>query len=52
MKRVIAGILTGLCVLTWPITVQANSLSYIVPEEVDGIPTEISQNAEIVGNVF
>lgn len=35
-----------------PITVQANSLSYIIPEEVDGIPTEISQNAEIIGNEF
>ncbi|MBQ1292714.1 MAG: transglycosylase SLT domain-containing protein [Clostridiales bacterium] len=52
MKRVVAGILAGLCILTQPITASANSLSYIVPEEVDGIPTEISQNAEIIGHEF
>lgn len=35
--------------ITAPIRVEANSLSYITPEDVDGIPAEISQNAEIIG---
>lgn len=35
--------------ITAPIKVEANSLSYITPEEVDGIPAEVAQNAEIIG---
>lgn len=35
-----------------PITVSANSLSYIAPEETDGIPVEIREIAELVGNEF
>ncbi len=50
--RKYVGFLFALVILCQPITVQANSLSYIVPEEVDGIPTEISQNAEIIGHEF
>lgn len=50
--RKYVGFIFGLAILCHPITVQANSLSYIVPEEVDGIPTEISQNAEIIGGQF
>jgi len=52
MKKVIVGILLALCVLSQPITVKANALSYIPPQEVDGIPTEITQYAEIIGNEF
>jgi soluble lytic murein transglycosylase-like protein len=52
MKKAVLGILLGAAILCQPITAQANSLSYIVPEEVDGIPTEISQNAEIIGHEF
>ena len=50
--RKYVGFLFALAILCQPITAQANSLSYIVPEEVDGIPTEISQNAEIIGHEF
>lgn len=35
-----------------PITARANSLSYIPPEESDGVPTEIKEIAEIIGNEF
>lgn len=52
MKKVIVGILLALCVLSQPITAKANALSYIPPQEVDGIPTEITQYAEIIGNEF
>ena len=52
MKKAIPGILLGLAVLCQPVTVKANALSYITPEEVDGIPTEIAQYAEIVGGEF
>jgi len=52
MKKVIVGILMGLVVLSWPIQVKANALSYIPPEDADGIPTEITQYAEIIGGEF
>lgn len=35
--------------ITAPIRAEANSLSYIIPEEVDGIPAEVAQNAKIIG---
>ena len=50
--RKYVGFLFALVILCQPIQVEANSLSYIVPEEVDGVPTEISQNAEIIGHEF
>ena len=52
MKRHIMGVLLGVAILCQPITVQANSLSYAPPEEVDGIPLEIRENAEIIGQEF
>lgn len=52
MKRVIVGILLGVVILSQPIQVKANALSYIPSQEVDGIPTEITQYAEIIGNEF
>jgi soluble lytic murein transglycosylase-like protein len=52
MKRVIVGILLGVVILSHPIQVKANALSYIPSQEVDGIPTEITQYAEIIGNEF
>lgn len=52
MKKIIVGVLLGAAILCHPITAKANALSYIPPEEVDGIPEEISQYAEIIGNEF
>ena len=52
MKKVIMGVLLGVAILSQPIQVKANALSYIPPEEADGIPTEITQYAEIIGNEF
>lgn len=52
MRKAIMGILLGLCVLTSPITAQANSLSYIPTEEETGIPVDIYVDAEIVGHEF
>jgi soluble lytic murein transglycosylase-like protein len=52
MKKVIVGVLLGVAILSQPIQVKANALSYIPPQEVDGIPTEITQYAEIIGNEF
>ena len=52
MKKVIVGVLFGVAILCHPITVKANALSYIPPEEVDGIPEEISSYAEIIGSQF
>lgn len=49
MKKYV-GFLFALVILCQPIKASANSLSYIVPEEVDGIPTEITQNAEVIGS--
>lgn len=50
MKKIIMGILFVGAFLLSPIKAEANSLSYITPEDVDGIPAEISQNAEIIGD--
>lgn len=52
MKKIIVGVLLGAAILCHPITAKANALSYIPPEEVDGIPEEISSYAEIIGNEF
>ena len=49
MRKLMMGILSVVMFMALPIHTQANSLSYIPPEEVDGIPAEISQNAEIIG---
>ena len=38
--------------ISTPITAEANSLSYIPPEECDGVPTDIKEMAEIIGNEF
>ena len=46
------GFLFALCFLSQPITAQANSLSIIPTEETTGIPEEIYQNANIIGNEF
>lgn len=46
------GFLFALCFLSQPVTAQANSLSYIPTEETTGIPEEIYQNANIIGNEF
>lgn len=51
MKKQMGAILLGLAILSQPITASANSLSNI-PIENDGIPTEISQYAEIIGHEF
>ena len=42
MKKIIVGVLLDAAILCHPITAKANALSYIPPEEVDGIPEEIS----------
>ena len=52
MKKAIVGTLLALCVLTQPIQVKANALSYIPPDETDGIPIEIIEYAEVVGSEF
>lgn len=52
MKKVTMGVLLGLAVLSHPVTVQANSLSYIPTIEETGIPDTIYQYCEIVGNEF
>lgn len=53
MRKVIGGaILLVVLSMALPIQAQANSLSYIPTEEQTGIPTEIYQNAEIIGNEF
>lgn len=52
MKKSILGIVLVVVFMACPIKAEANSLSYITPEEVDGIPTEIAQNAEIIGGQF
>ncbi len=45
-------ILAVVLFLATPIQVRANSLSYIPPEEADGIPAEVKEIAEIVGAEF
>lgn len=52
MRRAIMGILLGLTVLSQPITVQANSLSYIPTYEIEGVSAEVQQISEIVGHEF
>lgn len=53
MRKVIGGAILLMVLSMAPsVTVQANSLSYIQPSEVDGIPTEIKEYAEIIGNEF
>lgn len=53
MKKVIGGaILCAVLSMAPAITAQANSLSYIPTEETTGIPEEIYQNANIIGNEF
>lgn len=48
MKRVLLMVLV-VAILSQPITVKANSLSNVPPDEVDGIPQEIKEIAEVVG---
>ena len=50
--RKYVGLLFGLAILCQPITASANSLSIIPTEETTGIPEEIYQDAEIIGNEF
>ena len=52
LTRLVAFIMAIVLFIFTPITARANSLSYIAPEEVDGIPEEIKEIAEIVGNEF
>ena len=52
MKKILLGVLTALCVLLTPIKSSANSLSYIPPESATGVPEEIHEYAEIIGNEF
>lgn len=52
MKRVIAGILMGGAIMFTPITAQANFLSYIPPKETTGIPVDVYENAELIGDSF
>ena len=53
MKKVIGGaILFAVLSMAPAITAQANSLSYIPTEENTGIPEDIYQNANIIGNEF
>ena len=52
MKYRLTGVLLGLAVLCWPVTAHANSLSYIPTLEETGVPEDIYQYSEIVGNEF
>lgn len=52
MKLRLMGVLLGLAVLCHPVTAYANSISYIPTEETTGIPEDIYQYCEIVGNEF
>ena len=52
LKYLLGIILGAVCVLLSPHQCSANSLSYIPPESVTGVPDEIYQNAEIIGNNF
>ena len=52
MRKAMAGILFGVAILCQPITASANSLSSIPTEDETGIPEEIYQDAEIIGNEF
>ena len=50
--RKYVGFFFGLAILCHPITVDANSLSLIPTEEVTGIPSNIYEEAQIVGREF
>ena len=50
--RKYVGFLFGLAILCHPITVDANSLSLIPTEEETGIPSDIYEEAQIVGGEF
>lgn len=50
-KEVMGGILV-LALISVPIKAQANSLSAIPTQEETGVPTDIYQNAEIIGHEF
>ncbi len=52
LNKGIAVLLALVVFLTTPITAKANSLSYIPPQETDGVPVEIRQIAEIIGAEF
>lgn len=52
MKRAIMGILLGVAILSQPITVSANSQALLPTYDVEGIPPEIQQIAEVVGFEF
>lgn len=52
MKKAILGVLLGLIVLNSPSTAHANSKSYIPTEQETGVPIDVYQYAEIVGNEF
>ena len=52
MKKVVLGILLGVAVLCQPVTASANSLSLIPTQEETGIPSEIYEEAQIVGGEF
>jgi len=53
MKKVTGGaILLAVLIMALPVQAQANSLSMIPTEEETGIPVEIYQDAEIIGNEF
>lgn len=52
LNKGIAVLLALVAFIATPITAKANSLSYIPPQETDGVPVEIRQIAEIVGAEF
>lgn len=52
MKKATLGILLGMAILSHPIEIHANSLSYVPTEEETGIPADLYQYSEIVGNEF
>lgn len=52
LNHKIALFLVVVIFLATPLKASANSLSYTTPEDVDGVPVEIKEIAEIVGNEF
>lgn len=46
------GILVGLLLISQPLTVKANSLSYQDPQYEDGIPSDIRKYCELVGTEY
>ena len=51
-RKLLLGFLVSLCVLTTPIKASANALSYIPPESATGVPDEIQEYANIIGDQF